>query len=396
MAASVSRPSTVSASHIPALDGLRGIAILLVVVHHFALYGGFGSGRGLDRIAGVLAGAGWAGVDLFFVLSGFLITRILLTADRDRRYFRDFYARRTLRIFPIYYATLVFCFLVWPATGVMNTNPVPDQAWYWTYLLNVRIATDGWPEANYLAHFWSLAVEEQFYLLWPLIVYHLRRESLLRLCLILILSSLALRVLLALDDELLAAYVLTPARMDALATGALLALLATSRSGLQPARRWAWRVAAASAAVLAIIALARRGLWTDDVVTITLGLTLLAALSGALIVLAVTSPASSMLAQALSSRPLSALGRYSYGLYVLHHPIAIGLASQLTIDELPVLFDSRVPALLLYILVGGGLSLAAAMISWHGLESRFLGLKDRFRGHAGSDVATVIVRAQRP
>jgi peptidoglycan/LPS O-acetylase OafA/YrhL len=233
--------------------------------------------------------------------------------------------------------------------------------------------------ASPLRHMWSLAVEEQFYLVWPLLVFYLRRENLIRLCLALIAVSLVFRILLALDGQVLAAYVLTPARLDALATGALIALLATGRAGLRPWRQSAWFLAATAAALLAFIAAHERGLRTNDLVTITLGLTLLATLSGALVVLAVTSPASGKLARALSSRPLTALGRYSYGLYVLHHPIALGLRRILRIDDLPVVLGSSVPALIVYILVGGSISLAAAAISWHVIERHFLNLKERFR-----------------
>jgi peptidoglycan/LPS O-acetylase OafA/YrhL len=376
-------------SHIPALDGLRGVAILLVLLHHFAFYGDFEPRTTFEKIVSMLLAAGWSGVDLFFVLSGFLITRILYRADRGRHYFRNFYLRRTLRIFPVYYATLALFFIVAPvvswsigALPAVLDGPyrtlLSDQGWYWSYLVNIQIALHGWPEINVLAHFWSLAVEEQFYLVWPLVVFCLYRSTLIRLCAILIVLSLAFRVHLAWTGDILAAYVLAPARLDALAIGALLALVACGPGGLAPWRRVATAVAGASAAALFVVAVLRRGLWTEDPLTITLGLTLLASLFGSALVLAVTSPAGSWLARTLTGRPLVAIGRYSYGIYVFHHFIALGMAQLFTVGDLPLVAGSRLPALAIYLLIGGGLSLAVAALSWHAFELRFLRLKERF------------------
>lgn len=103
-----------------------------------------------------MARFGWAGVDLFFVLSGFLITRILAESRGARNYFRVFYVRRFLRIFPLYYASLLLLVVLF---GV----GARESAWYWLYASNVRMTLDGWPAAP-ISHFWSLAVEEQYYL----------------------------------------------------------------------------------------------------------------------------------------------------------------------------------------------------------------------------------------
>jgi peptidoglycan/LPS O-acetylase OafA/YrhL len=374
-------PGTAGASthHIPALDGLRGVAILLVVLHHFSFYGGYRPLGPIDEFVGALANAGWSGVDLFFVLSGFLITRILYASDRERHYFRNFYARRILRIFPLYYATLAFFFLLEPTVGLVSREPIPNQQWYWSYTLNVLIAREGWPAVNDLAHFWSLAIEEQFYLFWPLLVFYLGRSSLIRLCTILIAVSLATRIWLAVDGHSLAAYVLVQARLDSLGVGAMLALLAVESGGLQPWRRTAGLLASIAAIALAAIAIRERGLWTDDMLTISVGLTLLAVLFASLLTLAVTAPASGALMPILSSQAMTSLGRYSYGLYVLHHPIALGMSRFMHVDDVPTIFGSNLPALGAYVLLGGGISLAAAALSWHSFESRFLRLKERFR-----------------
>src|SRR5262249_46548866 len=134
----------------------------------------------------------WSGVDLFFVLSGFLITRILLATRASPDYFRDFYMRRALRIFPLTYGVLVAVMLIAPHL-VRAAAPAagPSPAWLWLYGVNLYpLLTGDWYEApNVLGlnfgHFWSLGVEEQFYLLWPLIVWRLDGRRLARLCAIL-------------------------------------------------------------------------------------------------------------------------------------------------------------------------------------------------------------------
>jgi peptidoglycan/LPS O-acetylase OafA/YrhL len=157
--------------HTPALDGIRGIAILLVLVHHFTLFDPITS---VGAWLGFVALLGWSGVDLFFVLSGFLITGILIDARTSDRYFISFYARRTLRIFPLYYLVVFLCFVVlpyfprWHELLVGHAN-LPEWP-YWTYLVNFSIAERDAFQHGVLDVAWSLAIEEQFYLLWAVLV----------------------------------------------------------------------------------------------------------------------------------------------------------------------------------------------------------------------------------
>ncbi len=159
-----------SGPQIPALNGVRGVAILLVIVCHFIAFAlPYTPARWLRLVASV----GGTGVDLFFVLSGFLITRILLASRQRPAFLTTFYARRILRIFPLYYGFLAAIYIAVPLLHLGQPIPFGIQLWAWTYTQNVAMtflphpATDLW---QWTPHLWSLAVEEHFYLVWPLIV----------------------------------------------------------------------------------------------------------------------------------------------------------------------------------------------------------------------------------
>jgi peptidoglycan/LPS O-acetylase OafA/YrhL len=290
-------------SHIPALDGLRGVAVLLVVQYHITIYGGFQPASLLERVVYVTSRAGWSGVDLFFVLSGFLITRILYASKGSEYFFRHFYIRRALRIFPLYYATLAVFFLAGPLVFPADESfqrLQSVQAWYWAYLVNVDIAFNGWHPFVSIGHFWTLAVEEQFYVVWPFAVYLLDRRHLVRVCAAAIGVAFLVRIGLAWDGQNLAPSVLTPARMDTLALGSLLALLAADSNGL---RRWirpALWAGAGSTTLLVAIALWERGLRSEHPLTVMVGLSALACVYGSVLLLAVTSPERALLTRILT------------------------------------------------------------------------------------------------
>src|SRR4051812_37533430 len=130
--ATATRP--LSQVHLPALDTLRGVAIALVLFHNLSIF--VPSGSAVDKLWNAFVESGWVGVQLFFVLSGFLITGILLD-DRDKpRAIRVFYIRRFLRIFPLYYALLVVYFLILPPLIPALQKPLSETIWYWLYLSN--------------------------------------------------------------------------------------------------------------------------------------------------------------------------------------------------------------------------------------------------------------------
>jgi peptidoglycan/LPS O-acetylase OafA/YrhL len=368
--------------HLPALDGARGLAILLVLVFHLTLYGlalpSGTAGKALYRIAL----SGWIGVDLFFVLSGFLITGILYDAKGKDHYLRNFYARRCLRIFPLYFGVLaialVFLPLAFPKHAGLQAL-TSNSGWYWTYTTNVMIARGGWPDFGALGHFWSLAVEEQFYLLWPFVVLLLNRRKLMGLCIACILLSLCVRMELHDWGRRAAASVLMPARVDALAAGGLVALLHRGPTGLSGYRRHSLWVALGCGLALAGLGLRYREFNVSHEPILTVGFTMLALFFASLLVLLLSCGPHHPVGRVFRSAGLRFFGRYSYGLYVFHHPLLFITTPSAVAAALPWLPGGELGSRL--VMVGGVavLSLGLTLLSWHLVEQHFLRLKSWFR-----------------
>jgi peptidoglycan/LPS O-acetylase OafA/YrhL len=320
---------------------------------------------------------GWLGVDLFFVLSGFLITSALVdTADRSSRW-RDFYARRVLRIFPLYYGVLAVVFWIFPhlpALAPSVASAAPHQVWFWTYTVNLLPSLGAFsdPPGIRLGHFWSLAIEEQFYLVWPLIVWR-SGARLASICLGIVVASLALRLaFVALGGSAVTEYVATPMHMDGLAAGAWLASQRGQFSELGHRARW---TAAASFAGLVLL-VARYGAVRDSAIGMALVLSAAAIFFGSALLLAETEPVAGRI---LSIRPLRVLGKYSYGLYVMGALLQPQLESAglATARLIPYVHSKGLAAALHF---GGHVAvyLALAMLVYHLYEEPFLRLKDRF------------------
>ena len=379
-------------AHAPALDGLRGLAILLVMVSHFITDAGTNPSNAFDDWLYNVSMFGWVGVDLFFVLSGFLITGILCDTHGDPNSFRNFYVRRILRIFPLYYGFLLLWFLALPVVPGWPAELVGDgdgRAWAWAYLTNLLQAfhSDLAAAPPYVGHFWSLAVEEQFYLLWPFVVFLCGPRRLLWAIVACLALAPAVRLGLALAGNGVAAYVLTPARMDALAGGALLAVLARGTRPLTVSDRALAAAALASLAAFGALATVTLPEPHEGLLMQTLGHSTLVVLFGATLLAALTAPPGSAVARTFGHPVLRFFGRYSYALYVFHLPAGFFLdRCVLRVADTMPLLGSRTPALLLFVALATFASVAAALVSWHAFEKHFLWLKNRFpyRSSAGA------------
>ncbi len=385
-------------AHVPVLDGIRGLAILLVMILHFWV---LDPQTPFVRFVGSAACMGWIGVDLFFVLSGFLITGILLDTKGTPHYFRNFYVRRVLRIFPLYYALLIAALYVLapflPADKAAAWSLQGYEVYYWLYASNFASAHFGRPRHGILDPTWSLAIEEQFYLFWPAIVVVLSRRNLARLVVALFFGSLALRVVLRLATTTSAwsVYVLTPCRLDGLAVGAFLAIGARTPRGLAPYRGLARVVVAATLPLVVAIPLIDEWLHPYGasagfgLIFNVVGYSLLALLFGGLVAISVTSPRGSAIERVLSSRLMRTLGKYSYGLYLVNFPLrglirdrVFGPTEGARIPFRP-LFGSLLPAQALFYVVSAVASFGVAWLSFHLFETPFLRLKRFFpSGHA--------------
>jgi peptidoglycan/LPS O-acetylase OafA/YrhL len=360
------------------LDGVRGVAIVMVLCVHFI--GDAPVCTALGRAMVKCANYGIWGVDLFFVLSGFLITGLLYDSKRSAHYFRNFYVRRTLRIFPLYYGVLALLFILLPALPTPYPAGLGEsarhQAWLWLYASNAYLAIRGAWDLPYVGHFWSLAVEEQFYLLWPVVVLSFGRRSLLGICVAVTALSLALRSALSFAGAgYVVQVVLTPCRFDALCVGAFIALAVRS-VGLPSVARTA-RMSLGPLLLLVLLA----SMWKSfvgslsDVVLPVRG-TLVALTFGALLVTSLAATNENLLSRVLRSRVMCFLGTRSYGLYVFHGIIAYGIGENREALGLAAKVGPTA-AVVVEAVVGATASVLVAAATYELFEKHFLRLKSR-------------------
>lgn len=344
--------------YMPQLDGLRALAVSGVVLQHFK----------------ILDGGATYGVHLFFVLSGFLITGILMRSRAAidaggqswKHALRQFYVRRVLRIFPLYYL-VVFIGIV------VNDNHAREYApWLLTYTINLKMAAQGW-YIDHFAHFWSLAVEEQYYLIWPCLILLLPRRWLVPSAVIMTAIGPLFRLFMFLsweylgsNDKGLSLYISTPTALDSLGIGSLIAIMMSSELGRSRLARW-MRIAVPLIGLVLAFAVNANKWWGivffDTATAMVFGWLIYRASSGF----------KGIAGRVLSAPPLVFVGRISYGIYV-YHPFVLPVAAVLA-------------AALGFSLPGGAwkkltlcvLTLLVAAVSWYSFERPINNLKRHFR-----------------
>ena len=356
--------------HLPALDTLRGVAIVVVLFHNLSIF--VASRTLFDKLWNAFVESGWVGVQLFFVLSGFLITGILLDDRGEPRAIRVFYIRRFLRIFPLYYAFLILYFLVLPPFFPVLKRPVSETVWYWLYLSNWSCLAYGLLPG--LGHLWSLAVEEQFYIAWPWVVVRTRRATLAWICVAIVVGSLAARVVLHglhVSDYWL--YASTICRADALAMGALVALAIRSEVWRPRLVRALGPLGAfAMIALLALMALTH-GMNRNNSLIQIWGYSMIG-IGGAVLVAMAARPDAS---RWFHNRPLRFFGKYSYGIYMVHAPMKPALLYFFGDALEPMLEAHPIATDVAFIGAVTLATLGIALLLWTGVEKPLLSLKER-------------------
>jgi peptidoglycan/LPS O-acetylase OafA/YrhL len=346
-------------SYIPELDGLRGLAVLAVVLYHCH-----------TRLTGTwIYGPllwGWAGVNLFFALSGFLITSILIEARDKPNYFRNFYARRALRIWPVYFLLLIVCYSV--PDWFLGDTFAHQTHWktlvaYLLFIQNLRHTQ----LPGTLGPTWSLAIEEQYYVVWAPIV-RFCRGRLTWLLPVILLGMVAASPLFRLSHAHFLNTTHTLIHLDGIAMGSLLAL---GLYGLRASRRtWLWTGLAA--AVLGFVA---AGTIFGGTSFLDTGLSL--GFAGVVLLAVAGTGARNPITFLLRRGPLAYYGKISYGLYMTHILVFVYFGN----------FDARLDDKY-HVGIAGNLLIVAlrliastivATVLWYGFESQVLKLKRYFK-----------------
>jgi peptidoglycan/LPS O-acetylase OafA/YrhL len=376
------------------LDGVRGLALILILPCHCAIPQlAVAAPTWFDTIYLRLVTLGWVGLDIFFVLSGFLITGILVRSKGHPGYFKNFYMRRALRVFPLYYLIIVLLLYVLPRPERPDGMAAAHLLYYqniW-YALSPFHVRDGALEVT-----WSMAIEEQFYLVWPAIVWLVPRRHLAKVCVAAIVGAIALRWgLVANGFE--RTWLLTPCRADSICLGGLLAVTSGG-----PA--WLWRVLlGGSVAGLLGLAFAgdlgfqppfRFGPWLDLPVIQVVGLSCAALFAASVMMVARQG---GWLGRLFSTRFMGMLGMFSYAAYLSHMlviellakllldppndadaPWLRSLAEHLSVRDLMVRSGSNIGSAVFFYLLVMTCTLGIGWLSWHLIEKRFLTLKRYF------------------
>lgn len=334
--------------HYPALDGLRGVAVISVILYHVLHFR-----------------PGWMGVDLFFVLSGFLITSILIDTKSATGYFKNFYVKRMLRIFPLYYGTLLVFFI--PFLLNHSDTIISKALPYFGYVQNISFTiSNQWPvdSMSPLNHFWSLAIEEQFYIFFPLVIYFVRDRALPIVLGLLVILTIACRCWFYFGlHNPVGCYVFTFCRIDGLLIGALANLYARNFKSV--------RIEYLLLTLIAVVIIAGINMDFTNPLFSTFGYTINALFFASMLLIGLSQK--TYVSRFLNNRVVRHFGKYSYGLYVFHHIYFI-LINYVVVTR----FNETSATQYLIPLITLAATYITALLSFHFFEAPILRLKKKF------------------
>jgi peptidoglycan/LPS O-acetylase OafA/YrhL len=357
------------------LDGTRGIAALMVVVFHFFYFTNYRYPIRIDLYR-KFTELGQHGVSFFFVLSGFVITRILINTRNDSGFFGIFYSRRALRILPLYYFYLLFFYFIMPIILDSQFVDFKLQLPYYLYLQNFGELLD--IRASGPGHYWSLAIEEHFYLIWPLVIFFVRPKYFWKTILISMVLILIIRYYLLSEGLPINHFTLT--RIDQLIIGAVLSLLEYDGSLMNRKSKYYFLIIGLSIFPIAASVYYFSGYFylLKELIKSTLMALFFMCILGYLI----SSEQSTTINKILSSKIMRHLGKISYGIYVWHVSVIFAFNKY-------VMTGFIVLDLLLII----GMSVIVAHISFTYVEDYFLKFRERiYRQVACSEVRQSVLR----
>ena len=291
--------------YVKEFDGWRGLGIIFVVLAHYVPKFFIGS---------------WVFMEMFFVMSGFLITGILLDTKAKPNYFKSFILRRVLRVFPLYYLSLIIFLFLIPNAWLDTTYHREHQVWFWLYIENWLFSIDGWPTAKGLSHFWSLAIEEQFYIMWPLVVLIFSKKGLIRFCVFLFFFSILFRnVGENFGFVMPFPYVATFGRMEGIVLGAIIAVMVrTNKSFLE---RFTYPITVIAGALSVGVFLIAKTMHMEYSWNWRINYTLVDIFFAGLITMTLCKAELKGLKTLFNLKILKQLGIMSYCIYIFHLPI---------------------------------------------------------------------------
>jgi peptidoglycan/LPS O-acetylase OafA/YrhL len=373
----------ISLNHIPILDGIRAYAVLMVCIFHFFMANESGIYEN-NKILGIFlfktSELGKRGVELFFILSGFLITGILLDTKKSLNYFKTFYARRFLRIFPLYYFVLFISFAILPlilTIDVTAAEIIKKQSFLWTYTSNLASfwGKGGWDAGTnfpWFVHFWSLCVEEHFYLLWPLMIYYIDEKILPKIMwAIIVVSALSFLFSSVFPNIMPVLGCSSIVYAGVLSLGGLIAIYHRNQVKLKKKGILLRKYILLTGILLFIVNFIPRKFALNEILTLFLSVLFFVQL------LVISLNGSAFASKILNHKKLFFIGKISYGIYVYHGLLVPFLNSYLYKAILSSLHNAFI-ASIIHTVISTCISIALAWVSWEIFERKFLSFKKYF------------------